>query len=149
MDCIPVAIGQGLSQSTIRRIAYTSGEIGARAGLPYYPYDLDNERPLDLVVVPCAIMDGHVVVEPGDVQRESDARALLKRISDVGGIAVVDWHTEATCNRYQFRGYVEALSDLFDTAAGGAVRAATTPGGAAAYWRGRLAAHTSELGARV
>jgi hypothetical protein len=124
---------------------------GLRAGtsMPYRPYDLDNERPLDFVVVPCAIMDGYVVAGPRAAQHRKDARALLKRISEVGGIAVVDWHTEAACNRYQFRGYVDALSDLLDTAACGTVQAAMTPGEAAAYWRRRVAAHAPDVGATV
>jgi hypothetical protein len=118
--------------------------------MPYRPYDFDNERPLDFVVVPCAIMDSQVAGESGESgQQQSDARALLERVSDVGGIAVVDWHTEAGCNRYQYRGDVDVLSRLLDAITCGPPRAATTPGEAAAFWRRRVAAHLPELGATI
>ena len=83
----------------------------------------------------------------GGAERQSGAQALLKRISDVGGLAVVDWHTEAACNRCQFRGYVDVLSNLLDAAACCTVQAATAPGEAAAFWRRRVAAYMPELGA--
>jgi hypothetical protein len=94
-------------------------------------------------------MDGHVVVEPGGEQNQSGAQAVLKRISDVGGLAVVvDWHAEAGCNRHQFRGYVDVLSTP-PAEACSMVQVATTPDEAAALWRRRVAAHMPELGAIV
>jgi hypothetical protein len=125
---------------------------GLRAGtsMPYRPYDLEEELPLDFVVVPCAIMDGHVAGEWGEgARQQSSAQALLNRISDVGGITVVDWHTEAACNRYQYRGWVDALSNLLDSSERGTLQAAVTPAEAAAFWQRRVAAYTPQAGATV
>jgi hypothetical protein len=113
---------------------------GLRAGtcMPFRPYDLDNDRPLDLTVVPCAVADQHVVEELTGERHDNGARKLLSRIADVGGIAVLDWHTESGCNRYQYRGYVDALSDLIAT---GSPVATMTPGHAAALWQRRIEAY--------
>lgn len=89
---------------------------GFRAGtcLPYHPWDPDRDRPLDLYIVPTAVMDGHVLGRStGDSPLEA-ALPVFRAVSAVGGLLVTDWHTEAGCNDYLYLGYRSTLEAIVD-----------------------------------
>ncbi len=72
-----------------------SDVAGFRAGtsLPFRPYDLAREAPIDLLEIPLGVMDV-ALIEPG--QRDADLAPLwgeiLDRQATMGGLLVVLWH---------------------------------------------------------
>jgi peptidoglycan/xylan/chitin deacetylase (PgdA/CDA1 family) len=88
-------------------------EAGYRAGtcLPYRPYDPGRGRALDLYELPTTVMDWHVI----DGETEIDAaveRALriAEGVRAVGGVVMLDWHTEASSDAYCYRNLRTALT---------------------------------------
>ena len=80
--------------------------IGLRAGFsfPFRPYHLAEDRPLDLVELPLAVMDAtlaeprYLGLSPG-AGLERTLR-LLERVADVGGTVAVLWHTDRFSREY-------------------------------------------------
>jgi peptidoglycan/xylan/chitin deacetylase (PgdA/CDA1 family) len=76
------------------------GALGFRAGIatPFRPWDVENDRPLDLVEIPLAAMDV-TLAEPrylGLSVREAERRllALLDWAAEHGGGFSILWHTD-------------------------------------------------------
>jgi hypothetical protein len=113
---------------------------GLRAGtcLPYQAYDFDSEKPLDFIVVPCAVMDGHIMANHDRIkERARIADELLGRIAAVGGVSVLNWHTETACNDFRYKGYIDILSQLIDNVTRRGAPTTMTPAAIAAFWRNR------------
>jgi peptidoglycan/xylan/chitin deacetylase (PgdA/CDA1 family) len=88
---------------------------GFRAGtcLPYRPFDPECGRALDFYEIPATIMDRHVISDNGDV--EAAVRAVLcvvEKVRQVGGVLVLDWHTEAAVESYCFRNFRTTLMQV-------------------------------------
>ncbi|WP_336489780.1 hypothetical protein [Methylobacterium nigriterrae] len=100
---------------------------GFRAGtsLPYRPWDPERRKALDLYVVPTAIMDGHVISGTGfDVARRR-ADEVIETIRAVGGVAMLDWHTETAFNRLAYEGYRDVAEQILSRWSGSSTWAAT------------------------
>jgi hypothetical protein len=81
--------------------------IGLRAGtcLPYRPFDPDHGYSLDIYELPTAVMDGYLVPENGNVApTASNVQRFLDDVRRMGGMLVLDWHTEAAGDAYCYRG---------------------------------------------
>jgi hypothetical protein len=79
-------------------LGYAAG-VGFRAGTahPYRPWDLDRDRPLDLVEVPLALMDATFDDRYlGLTARQAEAHVLglVDRAAERGGGFSVLWHTD-------------------------------------------------------
>ena len=58
-------------------------------------------------------MDGHVIAGGGDVESGVyDALQIVESVRRVGGMAVLDWHTEAAMDRYCYRNQRTVLMAL-------------------------------------
>jgi len=90
---------------------------GLRAGtcLPFQPFDFGTDRALDLYEVPSAIMDGHIRT-PGRQLGHAvgDSLAVIDIINQRGGVALLNWHTEAACNDYHYTGDLPVLLGIFE-----------------------------------
>ena len=94
---------------------------GFRCGcsFPFHPYSLAEERPLDLVELPLAVMDG-TLQEPHyrDLdagEAEHAAAAVLARALRSGGAVSLLWHNNRFDRRVS-RGYDEVYWNLVDQA---------------------------------
>jgi hypothetical protein len=98
---------------------------GFRAGtaLPYRPYDLEREKPLDMYVFPTCLLEKHVLpTADAKLRGFSDegialeaAMHVLKLIQERGLCAVVDWHTETGCNQWLFAGFTDSFLALLQS----------------------------------
>ena len=84
---------------------------GFRAGtaFPYFPFDSDRRERLEILEIPLTIMDCHLMCYPREKALKV-AQEVIEELKTVGGLLVLNWHTESFCNRWRFEGYV----DLFD-----------------------------------
>ena len=72
---------------------------------PYRPFDPVRDEPLDFQELPTCLMDGHVVGQYGDLPASVEAGLrTIEQVRARGGVAVLDWHTEAACDDYEHRG---------------------------------------------
>jgi hypothetical protein len=116
-----------------------SDKIGFRCGLafPFRPYDLGEERRLNILELPLNIMDGTVFAGRGKGREEalSTCLGLLDRIEEENGLAVILWHLRSWYER-DFPGwrwvYEHILSHLATKEAW-----VTSPGEIATWWRKR------------
>ena len=112
---------------------------GFRCGcsFPFRPYSLDEERPLDLVELPLAVMDG-TLQEPhyrglAAADAEHAAASVLSRALRSGGAVSLLWHNNRFDKRVS-RGYDKVYWDLVDQAlARGAWL--TSAGDIVSHWR--------------
>ena len=85
---------------------------GLRAGtcLPYKPYDLQSEKPLNIFIIPTCIMDSFAVY--GSKETKNKILKMITRIKHLNGIVNLDWHTETINEPYPYEGYIKALRDF-------------------------------------
>lgn len=95
-------------------------QAGFRTGtsLPHQVYDTESGETLPLTVLPCSIMDNHVIcsdvagtrVTPG----EAVVRALevARKVKRYRGMLVFNWHQESAFNRLIFDGYSSILEQI-------------------------------------
>lgn len=128
---------------------------GFRAGtsLPFRPFDPGRERALDLVVLPTSLMDGHVIGNAAVGPTAPAASALFDAARDAGGMAVLDWHTESSCDRLRYRGFLTTIGGILDPVFADPSCWFATPWEVVSHWHRRrmaieAAAHeTIEVGA--
>jgi peptidoglycan/xylan/chitin deacetylase (PgdA/CDA1 family) len=84
---------------------------GFRAGtsLPYQPFDLDEQAALGIWELPTAVMDGHILNSPQREETEWRITKMIHEVRRVGGVLVLDWHTETATSVYDRAGYMPAL----------------------------------------
>ena len=119
---------------------------GFRAGTchPFRPFDPERNKPLDIYELPTCLMDGHLLGDSGDLERAVEAgMETLDEVRRVGGVALLDWHTEAVCNRYVFRNYRSALDAIIERLRGDGDAWWSTPWEIAQQWHRRRAALAS------
>jgi hypothetical protein len=88
-------------------------DAGFRAGtcLPYRPFDPERGRALDIYELPTAVMDGHVISDGGDVNAAvRRVQRIAESVREVGGMLILDWHTEAAVDDYCYRNLRTALA---------------------------------------
>ena len=65
--------------------------------LPYRPWSRRLRRALDVIQVPVALMDGHIFYHPvTDEEALEQAKAVVDRIRDSGGVGAIDWHVRTS-----------------------------------------------------
>jgi peptidoglycan/xylan/chitin deacetylase (PgdA/CDA1 family) len=117
---------------------------GFRAGtaLPYHPFDPDAGRALQLIELPCTLMDGHILEGAGPTAADPDAasragRAIVERVHGSGGVLVTDWHQEAAFGRVHLRGYVETLDRVLAPLYSSSDVWLATPEKVCSHWQAR------------
>jgi len=112
--------------------------LGFRAGtaLPFFQYDAEAGRALDLLEIPLVVMDGHVMAKGQEdaVREVLDVAAVVK---EVGGVLVLDWHTESYCNQWRFEGYRDTLEKVLKRLLGDDSVWVATPTEVQSWWRAR------------
>jgi len=91
---------------------YTMGyasQTGFRAGIctPYYFYDLKNEAPTNLKIVPFMVMDTTLQNYLGFSAAEAhgEIEKLMQEVKKVGGLFVSIWHNETLDEKGIRKGY--------------------------------------------
>jgi peptidoglycan/xylan/chitin deacetylase (PgdA/CDA1 family) len=65
---------------------------------PYYPYDLNNKRWLDILEIPMAIMDVGLFWQKKSPSEALDiAKRVIDRVAECGGVATLLWHNTSFC----------------------------------------------------
>lgn len=81
--------------------------------LPYQPFDPVWNKPLAIYELPTCLMDGHIVHKNRDLNAAIDAgRNLIQQVKKRGGMAVLDWHAESSCNIYTYKDYFTVLQGI-------------------------------------
>ena len=114
-------------------------QAGFRAGtsLPFSPYDWDTDCALPLDELPACLMDGHVLPDRDLGAAANRAGQVIDRTKQVGGVAVLNWHTESFCNMFVFRGYRTVLEHLLVRLAADTQAWFATPSEILRHWRRR------------
>ncbi len=117
-ETLPLLEQAGFTYDTT--LAFAEHE-GFRCGcsFPFRPYSLDDERPLDLVELPLAVMDG-TLQEPhyrglAAADAERAAASVLARALRSGGAVSLLWHNNRFDRRVS-RGYDRVYWNLVDQA---------------------------------
>jgi hypothetical protein len=92
---------------------------GMRAGFsfPYRPYDLEHDRPFDLVELPLAVMDAtlsddrYLGLDPEAGYLRSVA--VLEHVAEVGGTVAILWHNDRFAGPYA-RGWDRCYERILD-----------------------------------
>lgn len=121
-------------------------EVGFRCGLafPFRPYDLEEEKRLNILELPLTIMDGAVFGKGPKDKGEVLSRCLqlLERVEKGNGLAVILWHLRSWYER-DFPGwrwvYEQILSYLSEKEAW-----VTSPGQIAKWWKKRSESVSTE-----
>jgi hypothetical protein len=115
---------------------------GFRAGtaLPYHPFDSACGRALDLVEIPCVLMDSHILHDAKGRRTEAAAAralglAIVERVRACGGVLTPNWHQESAFNRLHYDGYLEALDDLLQPLVDASDVWLATPDAVGEHWR--------------
>jgi hypothetical protein len=112
-------------------------DAGFRAGtcLPYRPFDPGRGHALDFYELPTAVMDGNVISDGGDVEAAVHrARCIVESVRQVGGVLILDWHTEAAVEGYCYRNLRTALGRLLAEIRAGSDAWFVTPGELTRHW---------------
>ncbi len=112
---------------------------GFRAGtaLPFRPFDPGRARPLDLIVLPTSLMDRHVLEHPGVPDPARGAAELFAAVRGVGGLAVLDWHTETACDRLRYPRFLSSLGEFLAPVLADDSAWIATPWQVAKHWHQR------------
>jgi hypothetical protein len=101
---------------------YTMGfasQTGFRAGIctPYYFYDLKNEAPTNLKIVPFMVMDTTLQNYLGFSASEAreEIEKLMQEVKKVGGLFVSIWHNETLDEKGIRKGYREVFEKMNET----------------------------------
>jgi peptidoglycan/xylan/chitin deacetylase (PgdA/CDA1 family) len=81
--------------------------------LPFYPFDQSNDKVIDLLEIPIAIMDCGLIGEQsaGSEKVLERAMGLLDQASATGGLIVLDWHQRTFYNR-DYPGWRELFTKI-------------------------------------
>ncbi len=96
-DTLPQLAELGFRYDTSQGYAETPG-LRAGFSLPYRPYDIATDRPLDLVELPLAIMDATLAEErylglDADAGLKRSVR-LLEGVAEARGTVAILWHVD-------------------------------------------------------
>ena len=95
-------------------------QAGFRAGtaLPYRPFDPVVGEEIQLVEIPCNLMDGHALFENGlrvdPVTAIERGRALMSRVRECGGVATPNWHLQAAFNHSIYRDFLDVCHGVLE-----------------------------------
>ncbi len=85
-------------------------------GLPYRPFDVEEQRALTTWQLPAVCMDGNLFYASDDVEAAvRTVGALVDEIAGVGGFGSIDWHSQASIPRsVEFRHWGVAYGEILD-----------------------------------
>lgn len=92
-------------------------EAGYRASFafPFYVYDLQNDRKLDFMELPLAVMDRtyskYLSFSPGEIKK--DIIRIFTELEDFGGLATILWHTHMV-DALGFPGYPRLYEEILN-----------------------------------
>jgi len=93
--------------------------VGFRAGMsrPFRAYDLTDERIMNLVLHPVAVMDAtlmrHLKLSPAEALKLVDD--LSCNVREVEGVMVLLWHNESVSNYWQWKGWKTFYQEVLAT----------------------------------
>jgi hypothetical protein len=116
---------------------------GFRAGtcLPFTPFHHVRNEVVPIVVLPFTIMDTHVlnVRRPCTTQeldqRISHCAAVLARIKELGGMAILNWHQETACAQSVYERHLDVLKRLLQPLLADDDAWITTPRSICTQWK--------------
>jgi len=120
-----------------------SDAAGFRAGtcLPYRPFDPERGEPLELLELPLSLMDLCIINSGGNIQIALQrATDLLDRVRRVGGVLILDWHTESAFDGYCYSNYRTVLTEILKLVALESDAWIVTPSELARHWSARAKA---------
>lgn len=126
--------------------------VGLRAGtsLPFRPFDPERLRPLDLYVIPTAVLDDHVLLQgEGQCSISPEFAQIKQEVASVGGVLCLDWHTESASNLYPYEGHAEVLLAEIRKIRDEGDAWVTTPWNLVQYWHKRSIQYSERLMAPV
>jgi hypothetical protein len=92
-----------------------SGTPGFRAAtsLPFRPFDLDWNKPLDIYEIPTCLTDDFVLDPPSTLPEAlQDSRQIIDTVARYHGVAVLDWHQETACDSMCYQNFFSAFKML-------------------------------------
>lgn len=118
------------------------GAPGFRAGtsLPFLPFDVDRDAALGIYELPTCLMDGHIMNHrtPVDLAVDNGTR-IIDIVRKIGGMCMVDWHTETICDSMLWRNLFTVLKVLVDKSRSRGDVWIATPSQIVDHWRTRAA----------
>jgi len=114
-------------------------ECGFRAGtaFPYSPFDSARRERLGLLEIPLTIMDCNLMCYPRE-EAMAVAGKVIDEVKRVGGVLVLNWHTESFCNRWRFEGYVDLLDQILNPLLADPDAWFATTSEVARWWKDRM-----------
>jgi hypothetical protein len=111
---------------------------GFRAGtsLPFRPFDPETQARLNLWELPTVLQDGHVL-EGATEEPIAKGSSILNVVRQAGGVAVLNWHTEAANQQFSRAGFVDVFSEILDQARATGDVWITTPSTLINHWESR------------
>ncbi len=91
-------------------------KAGFRSGtsLPFYPYDPLNKAPFTLTELPLSLMDTYVMHDGDTDSAIKEGRRISSLVRDIGGMIMLNWHTESYCSNYIFSNYLLVLRNILE-----------------------------------
>jgi len=85
--------------------------------LPFMPFDIEKNSPIDIVEIPIAVMDCGLMGGGKKNCEKSIQKGInfIKKIKDTGGVLVLDWH-QRTMYSHDYPGWVDVFKGLVDYA---------------------------------
>jgi hypothetical protein len=117
--------------------------------LPFYPWDDALARPLRMLELPTACMDGNLFYRSSDVDAAVAAiDGLLGRVMDVGGALVMDWHLQASVpSNPDYRAWADGYQQILDLLAARSDVWVADLEAIARWWRVRMAGTAEHVAA--
>jgi hypothetical protein len=116
------------------------GGPGFRAGtsFPFQPFDLEHDAPLRIYELPTCLMDGHIVDHRTPVTSAVEKGAeIVDAVRQIGGMCVIDWHTESICDSMIWKNIFSVLKIILDNALSHGDVWIATPSEIVDHWRRR------------
>lgn len=82
--------------------------------LPFQPFDPIWNKPLNIYEISASLMDGHIIRDNDISVSVQSGQELIRIVKEYGGIAVLDWHQEAACNRYCYENYMTVFNNILE-----------------------------------
>jgi hypothetical protein len=97
-------------------IAWRGGPgFRAAACLPFRPFDIAHDRLLRIYELPVCLMDVHIICHTGDADEATRLGIeTVEKARAVGGVAVLNWHTESICNRMVWKNRHTVLERILE-----------------------------------
>jgi len=65
--------------------------------VPYSPWDESEQKPMDILQLPVMCMDGNLFYENNTKEQAvSDLREMTHQLKTVGGVGIIDWHSDSS-----------------------------------------------------